>query len=95
MEADARAVGLGSGFSLLAYEVLRDWNHVDRASSLELEAALFGSTMPIDVLGPAFSFRHDISSENIDEARKEFLAIVDQSGIDDDPGNLRSRSSSE
>ena len=94
-EANARAVGLGSGFSLLAYEVLRDWNHVDPASSLKLEAATFGSTMPIAVLNPAFSPRHDISPENIDEARKEFLAIVGQSGIDDDPGNLRSRSSSE
>ena len=39
--------------------------------------------------------RHNVSEENISEARKEFLAIVGRTGIDDNPGNLKSRSSTE
>lgn len=48
--------------------------------------------MPLE---SSYSPRHNITPENIDEARKEFLAIVGPSGIDDDPANLRLRSSSE
>ena len=94
MIANAKAVGLGSSFTLLTYAALRIRNSdfEDIASSLRLQALLTSSTMPLD---PHFSPHHDITPGNIDEARKEFLAIVGQSGIDDDPGNLKSRSSSE
>lgn len=39
--------------------------------------------------------RHNITDENMKEARKELLTIVGCTGIDDNPGNLKSRSSTE
>ena len=92
MDANAKAVGLGAGVSLLTYSALRVSISEDSPLNVKLHALLTKSTMPLD---PYYSPRHDITPENIDEARKEFLAIVGPSGIDDDPGNLRSRSSSE
>ena len=96
MDANAIAVGLGSGLSLMTYEALKDWawGSVENVTSQKLEAVLLGSTMPLAFSDP-FLPSHNISPENINEARKEFLAIVGKSGIDDRPGNLRSRSSSE
>ncbi len=38
---------------------------------------------------------HDISNETMEKARKEFLALVGETGMDDNPGNLKSRSSTE
>ena len=92
MDANAKAVGLGAGVSLLTYTTLRVSISEDAPLNVKLHALLTKSTMPLDSY---CSPRHDITPENIDEARKEFLAIVGPSGIDDDPGNRRSRSSSE
>ena len=39
--------------------------------------------------------RHNITDHNISEARKEFIDIVGQNGIDDIPNNLQSRSRTE
>ena len=50
------------------------------------------STLPLR-LSP--SINHDISEKNLKEARQEFEAIVGSDCIDDDPGNLKSRSSTE
>lgn len=38
---------------------------------------------------------HNIDDQNISEARKDFVGIVGQDGIDDIPGNLQSRSRTE
>ena len=92
MDANAKAVGLGTGVSLLTYTALRVSDLEDSPLDAKLHALLTRSTMPLELY---YSPRHDITPENIDGARKEFLAIVGSSGIDDDPGNLRSRSSSE
>ena len=92
MDANAKAVGLGAGVSLLTYAALRVSHSEDSPLSVKLYALLTKSTTS---LNPYFSPRRDIVSGNIDEGRKEFLAIVGPSGIDDDRGNLTSRSSSE
>ena len=39
--------------------------------------------------------RHNVTDENMKEARKELLTIVGRTGIDDNPGNLKSHSSTE
>lgn len=39
--------------------------------------------------------QHNINDQNISEARKDFVGIVGQDGIDDIPGNLQSRSRTE
>ncbi|MCJ1455972.1 D-lactate ferricytochrome c oxidoreductase [Mycoblastus sanguinarius] len=39
--------------------------------------------------------QHDISPQNIDEARKEFVEVLGPDGIDDNPGNLKAHSSTE
>lgn len=50
------------------------------------------STLPLREIP---KIKHDVSDKNLEEARQEFLAIVGHDGIDDNPGNLKSRSSTE
>ena len=49
------------------------------------------STLPLGVFKPI----HDTSEETMEEARQRFLTIVGPTGIDDNPGNLKSRSSTD
>ena len=89
MDANVNAVGSGACVSLLTYNALK---FEDSPLKVRLDTLLTKSTMSLDSY---YSPRHNITPENINKARKEFLAIVGPSGIDDDPGNLRSHSWSE
>ena len=57
-----------------------------------LGATLRISTFPIPNRIP---FGHNITQQNMTEAREQFLEIVGHRGIDSDPGNLEARSSTE
>ena len=51
------------------------------------------STLP--VIQKPFEIKHDVSESNIQAARQEMLAIVGHTGINENPGDLKSRSSTE
>ncbi|KAL6714293.1 D-lactate ferricytochrome c oxidoreductase [Lecanora helva] len=50
------------------------------------------SCSPLKISRP---IQHDITEQNLHAARQEFLTIVGRGGMDDNPGNLKSRSSTE
>ena len=86
---DTCTVGLGAAFGVKFVNFVRrnpNPEHQDR------KKVVTGSSMPLEIsIGPS----HDITDKNMEEAREELLEIVGRTGIDDNPGNLKSRSSTE
>lgn len=86
-----KAVGAVFPLSFLVYGgtrlIYKENNH-----SSWTRYMLTQSTLP---LSKTEEPQHNISDINLDEARKEFLPIVGRDGLDDNPGSLKSRSSTE
>ena len=77
--------GLTLPFWVPAQQKRREWGQ-------RLAIASVSSTSPLSV-SPKFS--HDVTDQNLSDGRKELIGIVGLDGIDDNPGNLKSRSSTE
>ena len=75
------AAGLLSSTMLLGFGVSRFIKNEESTSTLSLAAS-----KPLV---------HDVSNKTMEKARREFLSVVGEAGMDDNPGNLKSRSSTE
>lgn len=57
-----------------------------------LRSSLADSTLPLEKIGKT---HHIITENNISKAKQELIVVVGRGGIDDNPGNLKARSSTE
>lgn len=89
-KTDARLAGAISIITLGS--VLNYWVPERRQRERMTDVAIASSTSPLSQTPKPL---HNITNQNMSEARKELTAIVGRGGVDDTPGNLKSRSGTE